>query len=633
MSSFYGNNRIVIYFNEDGVQGTAHISAWIDEAYGQVVQDSIEIIPLDQYTIQSINATPDTIFADNGITCSEIEIMVQNQDGNPVDDLDVWFAADIGNIICHVSTDPYGMARTTYWDDGTTGIATIKAFAGLTVDSIYVSIIEREVISFNLNELPAQSAVNTILPVTASAQNEMGAVPDGKEIIFTTEMGYFQVSETDTTSLGISTTATTLNGSAVVYLNTGDQTGYNQLSAQITADAAGNILTDSAEMDILPGGVDQIVCPYYDIMIFACNDNSYSAGIPFELRDISGSLVLEPCQVWFKFITRPQGSNIENIVYNLSDSTSVISADGQARVFIYSGSQTGIIALQVWVRDTGGQMISTVFDDITVIPGLPANCRINMAGIDGSYSSSGGLWNLEVSAFFTDTCGNPAMDGTGVYFSLDPNPEYAYVSYAVAYVGNENQAGNSLPGMAFASVVFDGAFTNEMINITIDIGNNTSFEQEFILPIQFGEITMICTPIHCDWIEENDESDKLTQCRVTVHDGQYNPINKQQIIFTSTAGYATDENIHPIESDITDPEVLQLYDWDGLNEDGEPCDGYTGWYEYYYGRLNKYVGFHKYECPPPLPVPPGSTTVDITAYIPGTQISVNQTITLFRYGL
>jgi hypothetical protein len=43
------------------------------------------------------------------------------------------------------------------------------------------------------------------------------------------------------------------------------------------------------------------------------------------------------------------------------------------------------------------------------------------------------------------------------------------------------------------------------------------------------------------------------------------------------------------------------------------------------------VLFHKYECPPPIPTPPGMTTASINANIFGSNTSVNQTITLFRY--
>jgi len=85
------------------------------------------------------------------------------------------------------------------------------------------------------------------------------------------------------------------------------------------------------------------------ITLIACDDNSVFSEICLELRDVSENLVLSPCQVWYKFLTRPEGSNIENIVYNYTDSTSVISSDGEALVHVYSGTHTGIIVVQAWV--------------------------------------------------------------------------------------------------------------------------------------------------------------------------------------------------------------------------------------------------------------------------------------------
>ena len=198
-------------------------------------------------------------------------------------------------------------------------------------------------------------------------------------------------------------------------------------------------------------------------------------------------------------------------------------------------------------------------------------------------------------------------------------------------MGNENSNGDTLAGTAFSYILYDGTFTNEMVDIKVDVGSDITFDGSLKLPLQIGEITMICTPAHLDWIEEGDVEDKLTLCRVTVHDGQQNAISNQRIVFTSSLGEPTDDDIHPVESDITDPVILQAFDWEDLNDDDDPDDGFTGWYEGDLGVLYKWVAFHKYECPPPIPTPPGQTTAAITANIFGTNTSVNQTITLFRY--
>ena len=245
-------------FNDNGLPGIAHITAWIDEAYGQVLRDSIEILPNPYLKIVSISATPDTIYLDNCITSSNIEVLVHDQYGFAATNESVYFAASIGNIIAHVNTDDNGLASTNFCDSETTGIALIHAYAGIADTTITVTIIDSDVIEINLDELPSESAVNNVISVSAFALNEIGAVPDYSEITFTTELGFFQAGENDLTPLGTSTVAYTYNGSASVYLNTGNQMGLNHITAQIIAVHAGNVLTDSAEMEILPDEVDHL---------------------------------------------------------------------------------------------------------------------------------------------------------------------------------------------------------------------------------------------------------------------------------------------------------------------------------------------------------------------------------------
>ncbi|MCF7911892.1 MAG: hypothetical protein K9M99_05155 [Candidatus Cloacimonetes bacterium] len=619
-------------FNENGIVGTAHISAWI-EGYEniQVVRDSVEILPTPYLNIISITANPEVIFLDNGVTYSEIEVMVQDHNGMAAPDEDVYFRASIGNIISHVVTDVNGLAVSSFWDNGEAGIAEIDAFAGVTDTTICVTILDGNVTELNLQVSSSDPIINEVMEVSASAANDSGLVPDGKEITFSTELGFFQISESDPTPEGQSITASTLNGIATVYLNAGTQSGTSLVTAEVIADAAGNTLTDTEEITIHENDVSQLHFTSEPFTIMACDDNTFFHGLVLELLDSNGNLILSPREVWYKFLTHPEGSNIENIVYNLTDSTSVISNEGQAIVFLHSGTQTGAIAIQAWARNAEDQMISAVFEDISVVAGVPAQCQINISGMNSGIDMGGGMWALEISAYLTDAWSNPVADGTSAYFSIRPNLDYASIGDGGGPVGNENLAGETVAGTAFGTFAFFGEFTNEMVNFNVDTINDITFEQELALPLQFGEITMLCSPIHCDWVEAGDEEDKLTQCRITVQDGQQNPISNQRIMFSSTLGDPTDENIHPVLADIDDPVILELYDWEGINEDTDPYDGYTGWYEGHLGRLYKYVAFHKYECPQPIPEPPGMTTGVITATIYGTQISANQTISLFRY--
>ncbi|MDP8322470.1 MAG: hypothetical protein RAO94_08985 [Candidatus Stygibacter australis] len=730
-------------FNDNGLVGMAHINASVEG--GQVVRDSVEVLSNPHLSIVRITANPGTIYLDNGITSSEIEVLVQDQDGFAATNEDVYFRASIGNIISHVTTDSSGIASTSFWDAGIEGTCDIDAFVGVTDTTITVVIAPQpEVIDLALDVVSNEITINTVRTIDAFAVNVIGSVPNGTAITFETEFGFFQTSASDNTYLGKSVTTTTSNGSARAFLNAGTQAGTGVVSAEIVAsvDSLGieTILSDEETMTFMAGRPTQMtlipkneneelqsIIPVNspeDLYVWAYVRDSfgnpvrndyvvlftsdlgtimspvpitdggiavatYSAGIQagvaqitaivdsatastaitiisddvnsiqfinqaqisidvqgtggvesaelaVNLFDMNGNMIDESVEVWFKFLVRPEnnypeGSNINTEVYNLSDSTSTISSNGMAVISVNSGTESGIIKIQAWCRNLEGQKISASKPNIIVQSGPADQCEFAISGNDSGEDMDGGMWKVQIAALITDEWGNPVGNGTAAYFSLDPNPDYASVEAADAFVGNENSNGDSLSGTAFSYLIYDGTYTNEMVNVNVDVGSEIEFDGELKLPLQNGEITMVCTPIHCDWVILDDWEDKETQCRVTVHDSQQNPISNQRIIFTSSIGDPTDDGIHPIESDITDPIILQSYDWDGLNDDDDPHDGFTGWYDGDLGVLFKSVIFHKYECLPPGPGGPGMATAAVTANIFGTNTSLNSTITLWRY--
>lgn len=729
-------------FNDNGLVGMAHISAFIEgNKDHQVMRDSVEVLSNPHLKIKRITATPGIIYLDNGITFSTIEVLVQDQDGFGATNEDVYFRASIGNIISRVTTDSSGIASTNFWDAGIVGTCNIDAFVGVTDTTITVVIAPQpEVIELNLDVVSNEITINTVRTIEASAINVIGAVPNGTSITFETQLGFFQTSASDNTYLGKSVTTTTSNGSARAFLNAGTQAGTSLVTAEIDRDGEGTMLSDEAtmifmagrptQMTLIPKNADEVpqsILPVNspeDLYVWAYVRDSfgnpvrndyvvlftsdlgtimspvpvveggiavatYSAGIQagvaqitatvdsaaastaitiisddvnsiqfinqaqisidvqgtggvesaelaVNLFDMNGNMIDESVEVWFKFLVRPEnnypeGSNINNEVYNLSDSTSTISSNGMAVISVNSGTESGIIKIQAWCRNLEGQKIAASKPNIIVQSGPPNQCEFAIGGYDSGDDMGGGMWQVQIAALITDEWGNPVGNGTAVYYSLDPNPDFASIVAANAYVGNENSNGDSLAGTAFSYLVYDGTYTNEMVNVMVDVGSEISFEGELKLPLQNGEINMVCTPLHLDWIIPLDETDREVICRVTVFDSQQNPISNQRIVFTSSLGEPTDDDIHPIESDITDPIILQSFDWDGLNDDNDIFDGFTGWYQGNLGQLEKTVIFHRYECPPPGMNPPGQTQASLYANIFGTGTSVQGTITLYRY--
>ncbi len=86
-----------------------------------------------------VNADPDTIYADDNITYSEITVMVVDDDSLAVEGAHVYFDPDIGNCIYHDMTNNQGIAESTFWDSGDVGVATITITVG--DETAYVQVV------------------------------------------------------------------------------------------------------------------------------------------------------------------------------------------------------------------------------------------------------------------------------------------------------------------------------------------------------------------------------------------------------------------------------------------------------------------------------------------------------------
>jgi hypothetical protein len=101
-------------FNDNGVVGMAHITASISGEPEEARTDSIEVRSSPHIRVTRIQAHPGLIYLDNGITSSNIEVLVKDQAGFPATGETVYFQTDIGNIINNVKTDSSGIASTTF---------------------------------------------------------------------------------------------------------------------------------------------------------------------------------------------------------------------------------------------------------------------------------------------------------------------------------------------------------------------------------------------------------------------------------------------------------------------------------------------------------------------------------------
>ncbi|HPR17626.1 MAG TPA: hypothetical protein PLD62_05215, partial [Candidatus Cloacimonadota bacterium] len=213
-------------FHDQGIVGVATIEASILNSSTTVVV-SIEEVP--SYHISNMTASPAYIYADNGITYSEIAVVVRDDDNFAVTGEYVQYRTSMGHILYNIMTDSTGVATSTFWDDGTIGTAVIDAFVGDVSSTIEVPIYETPQIDSLRMVCQAEAHVATVVEVKVTAFDSTGVVADGTIITFETTDGYFQNATGE--EIGTLAQATTNNGIAKVNLYTDERAGEATISA------------------------------------------------------------------------------------------------------------------------------------------------------------------------------------------------------------------------------------------------------------------------------------------------------------------------------------------------------------------------------------------------------------------
>jgi len=692
-------------FRDIGIIGDAVVQAYIPDSTATVI---VRILETPTYFIERITADFDTIYADNGITYSEIEVLVKDDQGFAVTGETVSFRVDIGNILAHIPTDSSGIAETTFWDDGEVGVATIEAFVGDASAEVTVWIEEIPEIDpdeFYLDINSNDINIDEVILVRAHAKNTLGEfVPDGTIIVFQTTKGFFQTF--DAIPLGTVVQAPTTSGVAQTYFNAGTQADVAVLSALISdlivteditihpgspknmflkalnengeeqyiipvnsnevlniqakvQDKYGNLVESglhSVNFETTLGTIQPAMSPidsgyaYSEFspgitagiaeisavsdsaaataFITVTSDDVYSIEFDFSgqidihiqgtggqesfelmvnLYDMNGNLIDESLTVWFQLMSYPVGMNINNV--GVIDSTQ--STNGHAVVSINSGSASGTASVKAWAFNDEGIEISSTKSNIVVHAGPTNSIDISVGDQSTGVNVGGGYWSIECAALLNDISGNPVDYGTAVWFSLPEAPSWSTI-VAESYVGNVNANGDSLDGVAYSSLIFEGSHSNEQLLIKVEsagVDSNVVFTDStyITLPIQFPIIDLAAVPQHLDWVIEGDMSPKETVINVQVLDGQNNPLDDVELIFSTTLG-------------------------EPMNDLGQPdYFGITGEINGVHGRINKIVQYQKYECPPPTLTGPGSTSGTVTVQILGSQVMNSIDVILFRY--
>ncbi len=221
-----------------------------------IIPDVPVIDPTDMRIITRVTASPDTIYADNNITYSTISVTVKDGEGFAATNQIVQFKTDLGRVLTNVATDSTGVAKSTFWDDGDVGLATIYAivrkFDATVTDSIvsadtvmvHVAIIDVPPIDHITLEFPTPASIGpqplTVMQsinIKARATNVLGNdVPDNTLISFATTRGNFIDAEGNV--LGDSVVIKTVNGRASVTLHSGTIAGSGTVTARLSDKSA-----------------------------------------------------------------------------------------------------------------------------------------------------------------------------------------------------------------------------------------------------------------------------------------------------------------------------------------------------------------------------------------------------------
>jgi hypothetical protein len=332
-----------------------------------------------------------------------------------------------------------------------------------------------------------------------------------------------------------------------------------------------------------------------------------SVDITISLYDSTGNLVQRDYDVWCRFMSTLEGTNLNNTLFGTGDSLHVLAVDGTTTVTLHAGTEPGPLAIKVYTYNAEHEEISGIRSNIVIHSSMPETIYITCGGIDSGLELGNGEWQIDLSAVISDACGNPVSYGMPVSFSIeDPEnpgtaPNWASIEPA-AYVGNQNAAGDSIPGVAFTTLIYDGCYSNRELLVWAEVGGMAPLtaSDTIILPIQFAGLSVSINPNQNLSFTPSGPNSIAVTFNVSLYDGQGSPINDQQLLFFGNLGTPVDM---------------------GTDNDNDPFTENTGVSPNLAGQVSKELIFHKYEVPPPNGGIPGSANVTLTTMVVGTDVS------------
>ncbi len=492
---------VIARFSDWGLADTAYIVIEPEEPVGEVnlmVQPDEGIAGKDSSTVR-VN-----VFLENGLRAP--------------DNTDVLFHTDCGDFKNDTVKTSNGVAFNTYYFCPTRGTAMIYANVGEVVSNEFTVIVNPggpKTVSVDATPNEVYIGSQELVSVTAQVYDTMGnPVFEGALVSFSTTHGSInENSPTDNDGIARATlNPGTEAGNAKVKAFVGQ--AVDSVTVRIVAGTANTLALNVSPASIQvrgTGGVDQALV---EATVLDANQNPVPDGQ----------------WVTFQIVVGPGGGvNINGS----GDIDSAQTSSGVARVTLNAGIYPGIVDLRASTY-VGGEEIFAHKSNISVVSGPPASISIQPREI--GTDAGGGAWMVEVAAQVRDMFNNPVSNNWVVFFSIEP--DIASIASEQVYTGNPDMNDDSRAGFAYTQLTWLSSQTFQQVIITAECQPPEGTVREdttFILPLQEGELNLLCTPQHWHFLDDGDPT--RVRCLATVQDGHHVPINGARVFYFSQRGH------------------------------------------------------------------------------------------------
>jgi len=291
--------------------------------------------------------------------------------------------------------------------------------------------------------------------------------------------------------------------------------------------------------------------------------------VTVQAMDSSGNPYLPTVSIRFTIVSQPGGVTIGGNPISVD----VMTSNGEASPIVSAGTTSGPVILRAQLLNNEGEPDNTVSQiqrsNIIVASGPPFFMSILTPYYGSAQPYEAAMWKVAIGALIQDVYRNPITKGTAVFFSIHEGLDGWTVSDTMrltvepfSYVYNVSTAGDSLPGVAYTTMIYHGSLSNVPVPIRVDIGGGFTATEWTILPMNQISIEVVWEPGYIIWDTIGianppvlTSANQLRQVRmiIIVRDGLQNPIRNAMLHFMEDKGFFVDPHRPGYSQDLFGP--------------------------------------------------------------------------------